>query len=113
VAGERLFNKNLPFPHGQAIALAAPHFLDHHAAGSIAIVVAGALANARHVTHREIQIQAGLWSASQNIAASRIAASVPRKPVQNQGERAEIRIASRNLLISGLSNLLFRSGEFY
>ena len=51
------FHKNLPFPHGQAIALAAPHFLDHHAAGSIAIVVAGALANARHVTNREIQIR--------------------------------------------------------
>ena len=29
-------------------------FLNHHAAGSIAIVVAGALANARHVTNREI-----------------------------------------------------------
>jgi hypothetical protein len=41
------FHKNLPFPHGQAIALAAPHFLDHHAAGSISIVVAGAPAAAR------------------------------------------------------------------
>ena len=68
---------------------------------------AGAPANARHVTPSGDPFQAGLWSASQNIAASRIKVSVPRKPVQNQGERAEIRIDSKNLLISGLSNLLF------
>ena len=37
----------------------------------------------------------GLWSTSQNIAASRIAASVPRKPIQNQGERMDPNILMR------------------
>jgi len=41
-----------------------------------------------------------LWSASQNIAASRIAASVPQKPTQNQGElEARPRIRTRSLRV--------------
>jgi hypothetical protein len=52
-------------------------FLNHHPAGSSSIVVAGAPANARHVTHRKI------------LSGRSMKREPKRRGEQDQGERPE------------------------